>query len=271
MKAFRTATKVATYVFLAVASFVCVFPFIWMVFGSTMTSNEVSSGIIKLGSNLSANLTMLIEGEGYFESFLNSAYVAILTTALALIVSSLAAYGFEMYSSKRKEKLFGGLLLTMMIPFAALMIPLYKVVIFLNLNNTFLSLIMPAIATVFLVFFFRQSLKRFPREIIQSARIDGAGELRTFISIVMPSMKPTFAAAAILTFMTSWNNFLWPLITLSSNEMRTLPLKISSLGTSYTPEYGVILLSIVIATIPSVIVFFALQKHFVAGLTGAVK
>ena len=84
-------------------------------------------------------------------------------------------------------------------------------------------------------------------------------------------MKPTYAAAAILTFMTSWNNFLWPLITLSSNDNQTLPLKISTLSSSYTPNYGVILLAIVIATLPSILVFFALQKHFVAGLTGAVK
>lgn len=271
MKPLRILSRVFTYVFLSVAAFVCVFPFIWMVLGSTMSSNEVSAGIIKLGSNLLDNWNMLIVGEGYFEAFLNSTFVAVLTTILALAISSLAAYSFELFASKRKDKLFGALLLTMMVPFAALMIPLYKVVIFLNLNNTHMSLVLPAVATVFLIFFFRQSLKSFPREIIQSARIDGASELRTFVSIVVPSMKPTFAAAAILTFMTSWNNFLWPLITLSSNEMRTLPLKISSLGTSYTPEYGVILLSIVIATIPSVIVFFALQKHFVAGLTGAVK
>ncbi len=260
-----------TYMFLSIVSFICVFPFYWMLAGGTSTSNEVSSGNISIGSNLVENYRILVEQSDYLRAFGNSAFVAILTTILALFISSLAAYGFEIFKSKRKSKVYGVLLLTMMVPFAALMIPLYKVVIYLELSNKLISVVLPAVATVFLIFFFKQSFIKFPREIIQSARIDGANEFRIFRSIVFPAMKPTYAAAAILTFTASWNNFLWPLITLSSNELQTLPLKISILSSSYTPHYGVILLSIVIATLPSIIVFFSLQKYFVAGLTGAVK
>jgi len=259
------------YIFLSIISFICVFPFFWMFFGSTMTSNQVSSGTITLGSNLADNFSVLLEQTEYLRAFGNSAIAAIVTTILALFISSLAAYGFEIFKTNIKDRLFTVLLLTMMVPFAALMIPLYKVVIFFSLNNSLVSVILPAVATVFLIFFFKQSFCSFPREIIQSARVDGASEFRIFLSIVFPSMKPTYAAAAILTFMASWNNFLWPLITLSSNANHTLPLKISTLSSSYTPNFGVILLSIVIATLPSIIVFFSLQKHFVAGLTGAVK
>jgi len=267
----KIVQRAIIYIFLAVVSFICVFPFLWMFFGATMTSNEVSSGVIKFGSSLLDNYNTLLDTTDYFQAFITSTIAAVFTTVLALFISSLAAYSFEIFKSKFKDKIFGALLLTMMVPFAALMIPLYKVVIFLNLSDTVTSLILPYVATVFLIFFFKQSFIKFPREIIQSARIDGANEFRIFTSIVAPSMKPTYAAAAILTFMTSWNNFLWPLITVSSSENQTLPLKISTLGTAYIPEYGVILLAIVIATLPSIIVFFALQRHFVAGLTGAVK
>ncbi len=271
IKFLRGLKQTPVYLILVIVSFVCVFPFIWMFFGATMTSNEVSSGVIKLGSNLGENFQVLFDQSDFLRAFINSAIAAVITTMLALLISSIAAYGFEIFSTKIKDRIFSVLLLTMMVPFAALMLPLYKVIIALGISNSLVSIVLPAVATVFLIFFFKQSFTSFPREIIQSARIDGAGELRIFISIVMPSMKPTYAAAAILTFMTSWNNFLWPLITLSSNDKQTLPLKISTLSSSYTPNFGVILLAIVIATLPSIVVFFSLQRHFVAGLTGAVK
>jgi len=242
-----------------------------MFFGSTMSSNQISAGKIIISNHFIENFKVLLDQTNYFRSFLNSTIAAVVTTFLALFVSSLAAYSFEMFRSKVKNKLFAGLLLTMMVPFAALMIPLYKIVIFLDLSDSLASLIVPSIATVFLIFFFKQSFVKYPREIIQSARVDGANEFRIFVSIVFPSMKPSYAAAAILTFMTSWNNFLWPLITLSSASHQTLPLKISFLSSSYTPNFGVIMLSIVFATLPSIVIFFSLQKHFVAGLTGAVK
>jgi len=268
----RKVTKmIFSYIILGIVSFICVFPFYWMFAGSTQTSNAIISGNISVGSNIIENLKTLFQQSDYLRAFGNSAFAAILTTVLALTISSLAAYGFEIFSSKFKNKLYNVLLLTMMIPFAALMIPLYKVIIALDLNNKLISVVLPSVATVFLIFFFKQSFIKFPRELIQSARVDGANEFRIFRSIVFPVMKPTYAAAAILTFTASWNNFLWPLITLSSNDIQTLPLKISTLSSSYTPDYGVILLSIVVATLPSIVVFFSLQKHFVAGLTGAIK
>jgi lactose/L-arabinose transport system permease protein len=236
-----------------------------------MLSGDITSGKIIIGSNLIENYKILLEQSDYIRAFGNSAVAAVSTTILALFISSIAAYGFEIFSTKLKNRIFKVLLLTMMVPFAALMLPLYKVIIMFGLNNSLISIVLPVISTMFLIFFFRQSFISFPREIIQAARIDGANEFKIFISIVFPSMKPTYAAAAILTFMTSWNNFLWPLITLSSNDVQTLPLKISTLSSSYTPDFGVILLSIVIATLPSIIVFFSLQKYFVAGITGAVK
>ncbi|MNV60915.1 Lactose transport system permease protein LacG [compost metagenome] len=164
-----------------------------------------------------------------------------------------------------------------MIPFAALMIPLYR--IFANISNTIpvlgidtmAAVMLPTITTAFLIFFFRQNSKMFPKEMVEAGRMDGLSELGIFFKIYLPTMKTTYAAAGIITFMSSWNNYLWPLIVLQSPQQRTIPLLISILGSGYSPDYGLIMLAIVIATLPTALVFFLMQKHFVAGMVGSVK
>ena len=133
------------------------------------------------------------------------------------------------------------------------------------------SAFIPYLSTAFLIFFFRQNTKMFPKELLEAARIDGLSELGCFFRIYVPTMKTTYAAAGIITFMSSWNNYLWPLIVLQSPENQTISLLISNLGSSYSPNFGVIMLAIIIATIPTAAVFFFLQKHFVAGMVGSIK
>ncbi|MBO1913022.1 carbohydrate ABC transporter permease, partial [Microvirga sp. 3-52] len=140
------------------------------------------------------------------------------------------------------------------IPFAALMVPLYRmfgsistVAPFIGMD-TLVAVMLPTLTTAFLIFFFRQNTKMFSKELIEAGRIDGLSELGIFFRIYMPTMKTTYAAAAIITFMNSWNNYLWPLVVLQSPEKQTIPLLISNLGSSYSPDYGVIMLTIVIAT-----------------------
>ena len=137
--------------------------------------------------------------------------------------------------------------------------------------NTQGSVIIIAIATAFLIFFFKQNTKTFPKELIEASRIDGLGEFAIFTRIYMPTMKSTYAAAIVVTFMSSWNNYLWPLIALQSEEKRTLPLIISAMGSSYTPDYGMMMTAVVLATLPTALIFFLMQKQFVAGMTGSVK
>lgn len=151
------------------------------------------------------------------------------------------------------------------------MIPLFKLIVKLNLLNTHTGVIITGVASVFLIFLFRQNFKSFPKEVIQAARVDGAGELKIFYSIVMPSMKSTYAAAAIFAFMTSWNNYLWPLIILQTDKQKTMQLLLSTMASAYVPQWGVLMVAIVITTLPMIILFFALQKHFVQGMTGSVK
>ena len=268
------------YIILSVLAIVSIFPFFWMVVASTNKSVDVTKGTLVPGTYLLENLRHLLESDlQYLSAFKNSIVIAVVTTALAMVVSSAAGYAFEVFKSKGRDRVFSIVLLSMMVPFAALMVPLFRlfskfnkipVLKWIGLNTTG-SVVIIAIATAFLIFFFRQNTKTFPKELIEAARIDGVGEFGIFTKIYMPTMKSTYAAAVVVTFMTSWNNYLWPLIALQSEDKRTLPLVISALGASYTPDYGMMMTAVVIATLPTALIFFLMQKQFVAGMTGSVK
>ncbi|PTO38262.1 lactose ABC transporter permease [Enterococcus mundtii] len=264
------------YTSLVIVSFISIFPFVWMILGMTNTAVDISSGKLMIGENLVINFQNLFSNDlNFSRSLLNSAMIAVVTTIFALLISSMAGYGFEIYKSKRKEVVFNILLLSMMVPFAALMIPLYRM--FSQLNgtilgiNSFLVVILPSVSTAFLIFFFRQNAKSFPKDLVEAARLDGLKELSIFFRVYLPTAKNTYAAAAIITFMSSWNNYLWPLVALQSPDKRTVPLVLSAMGASYTPDYGMIMSGLVIATLPTALVFFILQKQFVQGMIGSVK
>jgi lactose/L-arabinose transport system permease protein len=163
------------------------------------------------------------------------------------------------------------LLLSMMVPFASVMIPLFRMFSIMRLLDTTLGFILPSISTAFLIFFFRQNTMSFPHEIVQAARVDGMGEFGIYVKIYLPVMAPTLAAAAIVTFMNNWNSYLWPLIIMQSQESRTMPLLITGLTAGYTTDYGILMLAVSICTLPTVILFFTQQKRFVAGILGSVK
>jgi lactose/L-arabinose transport system permease protein len=270
---------IVKYIFLSVTALISIFPFFWMIISATNKSVDVTRGKLSPGSEFIVNLDNLLKSNlGFINCLGNSAKIAIISTILALLVSSIAGYGFEIFRTPARDRLFNILLLSMMVPFSALMIPLFK--FFAALKNTPLSfmgldtiwaIILPSICTAFLVFFFRQNTKSFPKEILEAARIDGLGEVGIFFRIFAPTMKTTYAAAAIITFMSNWNNFMWPLISLQTPNKRTIPLILSTMNFSYTPDYGMIMIAIVIATLPTAFVFFIMQKHFVAGMTGSIK
>ncbi|MFF2091435.1 carbohydrate ABC transporter permease [Paenibacillus sp. NPDC058174] len=269
--------KFFTYLFLSVAAVISIFPFLWMISSATNKSVDVTKGKLMPGAFLGENLKKVLDTIDIGPALWNSAKISVTTTIIALLIASLAGYGFEIFRSKAKDRIFSILLLSMMIPFAAIMVPLYrmfggisKVIPAIGID-TMTAVILPSVTTAFLIFFFRQNTKMFPKDMLEAGRIDGLNELGIFFRIYVPTMKTTYAAAAIITFMSSWNNYLWPLVVLQSPEKRTIPLLISNLGSSYAPDYGVIMLVILIATLPTAIVFFLMQKHFVAGMTGSVK
>jgi lactose/L-arabinose transport system permease protein len=141
----------------------------------------------------------------------------------------------------------------------------------LGLINTYAAIILPGIASIFIIFYFRQATKAFPSELRDAARIDGLSEWQIFLHVYLPVMRPTYAAAMIIVFMANWNSYLWPLIVLQTNDMKTITLAVSTLNTAYTPDFGVIMVGAVIATLPTLFVFFVLQRRFVEGMLGAVK
>lgn len=271
--------NVIKYIFLIILSVISIFPFLWMIICATNDAVDVNRGTMAFGTSLIQNLKNLFAADkGFVHSLINSAIISVITTILALFVSSAAGYGFEMFRTKRRDRVFNLLLLSMMIPFATLMIPLFRIfgklsdsgLSFMGLN-TFAAVIIPSVSTAFLIFFFRQNTKSFPKDIIEAARIDGLSEIKIFFQMYVPVMKSSYAAAAIITFMNSWNNYLWPLVALQSPDKKTVPLILSTMGSSYTPDYGMIMAGIVIATLPTALIFFLMQKQFVQGMIGSVK
>ncbi|MER2131983.1 MAG: carbohydrate ABC transporter permease [Carnobacterium inhibens] len=260
------------YTFLILCSFVSIFPFYWMIAGATNTSNQIAEGKLSIGSNLLKNLSDLLEGYNIPLIMWNSLKVSLITAVLSLIVTSMAAFGFEKFTTRKSEIIYSILLLFMMIPFATLVIPLFKMMAGLDLINQHLAIILPSISNIFLIFFFRQSFKSFPDDIIDSGRVEGAGNYKIFFKLVFPMMKSAYAAAAIYSFMNAWNSYLLPLIILQTEDKYTMTLLISGLSSaSYVANYGVQMVAITIATMPTLVLFLIMQKSFVAGMTGSLK
>lgn len=262
---------IPSYIFLIVVSFLSVFPFYWMISAATNNTVDVARGKLTFGNQAVVNFQNLIAGQNLGRALGNSFKYAIVQTILALLVCSIAGYGFELYHDKAKDKLFGVLLLSMMVPQVATMIPLFKMISKAHLLNSVWGFILPAISTVFLIMMFRQNSRNFPLDIMEAARIDGLSEFGIFFKMYMPVMKATYAAAAVITFMNAWNAYLWPKVVMTTNESQTMPMLIANLAAGYTTDYGMLMMGVLFCSIPTMVVFFVLQKQFAEGITGAVK
>ena len=262
---------IPSYIFLIIVSFFSVFPFYWMISAATNNTIDVARGRLLFGTEALTNYNNLLANTSLYRSLGNSFKYSIAQTILALFICSLAGYGFEIYHDKAKDKLFGVLLLSMMVPQIATMIPLFKMISKAHLVNTVWGFILPAISTVFLIMMFRQNSRNFPIDILEAARIDGLTEFAIFFRMYMPVMKATYAAAAVITFMNAWNAYLWPKVILNTNEAQTMPMLIANISSGYTTDYGMLMMGVLFCSIPTMVVFFILQKQFAEGITGAVK
>jgi len=267
----RRLHRIMVYTLLSIAAFVSVFPFLWLILGATNISPDILSGKATPGHALFDNIVKLTQQVDLVQLFYNSTKIAVIATALTLVVASLSGYAFEIFRSKLSDRIFAGLLAMLSIPFAALMIPLFIIMAKLHLINTHTAIIIPTVASIFMIFYFRQATKSFPTELRDAARVDGLKEWQIFFYIYVPVMRSTYAAATIIIFMANWNNYLWPLIVLQTNETKTLTLAVASLLTAYTPDFGVVMVATTMATLPTLIIFFTLQRQFVQGLLGSVK
>lgn len=267
----RKAFKVTKYTFLFLGALFSLFPLLWMLVSATNKSVDVITGRLLPGTYFGENLRVLLANTNLPRALWNSLRNATVATLASLIVCSLAGYGFEIYHDRKKDVLMSILLLSMMVPFAAIMIPLFIMFGRLNLLNTTTAFILPTVSTAFLIFLFRQSTRSFPMEIVEAARIEGLGELGIFLRMYVPIMKSTFAAAAVITFMNAWNSYLWPLIIMQAEESKTMPLLISSLIAGYTIDYGVLMLAVTLSILPTIVIFLLLQKYFAEGILSSIR
>jgi lactose/L-arabinose transport system permease protein len=271
LRAKKRVKSAGQYIFLIVVSLLSVFPLYYMACAATNKSVDVIRGRLIPGTYLVENMKNLIASQNIGGAMINSFKYAIVCTFASLVICSLAGYGFEIYHDKGKDIIFTIILLAMMVPFAATMIPLFQMFSKANLLNTTLGFILPSISTPFLIMMFRQSARSFPHDLIEAARIDGVSEVGIFFKMFFPTMKSTYAAAMTITFMNAWNNYLWPKVIMSDNESITMPMLIANLTGGYFTDYGSLMLGVLLCTIPTVVIFFLLQNSFANGITGAVK
>ncbi|CAM3686424.1 carbohydrate ABC transporter permease [Marinicrinis lubricantis] len=273
----NTIAKFSLTVLFAILCILVLIPF----YAIALASFKPGKELIRQGLNLSFDLSVmsfdnfvfLFTGDhSYFLWFTNSILLTVVQVALTLIVSATVAYGFAAYEFKGKNFLFICVLLIMMVPFEILLLPLYTLTFNLGLMNTYSAIILPGIANAATIFFFRQYLRGVPKEIIAAGRVDGANEYGIYIRLILPLMKPAFAAMGILNGMNSWNNILWPFMVISDSDKYTLPIGLKTLLTPYGNNYDLLIVGSFFSIVPILILFFAFQKYFIDGMTaGSVK
>lgn len=273
----RLALQVLIFVLFAILSVIILIPFYILVISSFKPGND----LIRYGINLKLefdkmsldNFIFLFTGQHqYFTWFFNSLFLTAVSVIVTLFVCAAVGYGFAMYDFKGKNFLFICVLFVMMVPFEILMVPMYSQIIDMGLIDTYTGIILPGITSASTVFFFRQYLLGIPKDLISAGRIDGASEYGIFFRIIIPIMKPAFAAMAILNTMGAWNNLLWPLLVLKTDTKFTLPIGLNTLLTPYGNNYDLLIVGSFFSVIPVLIIFLCFQKYFVDGMTaGAVK
>lgn len=263
------------YAFLLLCAFLSVFPFIWSAILSTRTRSEIFSSelSLQLGNALFENYESLIDTLPFWNSMFNSIYVSGLGTVVSILFCSMGGYAFAVYQFRGKGAIFGTMVASMMVPPILGLIPYYMIIQYLGLLNTRLALWLPFTATPFAIFLVRQYvIASIPRELIESARIDGAGEFSIYFRIALPLMKPVLGTVAIVQFVFFWNNFLAPLIVTSSQDMYVVTLALRTVqGLPNTP-WGAVMLGTTISIMPIVTFYLFASRQMIAGLTsGAVK
>ncbi len=249
-------------------------PLLWMLSVSFMPTGEASSfppPLLPSHTTLD-NYHALFGRTGMARNFANSLLVSGAITLGSLLVNTLAGYAFAKLRFAGRERVFQVLLAALVIPAQVAMLPLFLLMKQLGLVNTFGGVILPALAGVFGIFLVRQYARSIPDELLEAARIDGAGEWRIFFQIVLPMLKPVLVTLAIFTFMAAWNDFMWPLIVLTDQEQYTLPVALASLSREHIMDVEMMMAGAVVTVIPVLLLFLLLQRYYIQGLLlGSVK
>jgi multiple sugar transport system permease protein len=255
------------HLILAGLAALAVLPLFWSIFASfkaykeLVTSHDFFPHVWTL-----ANYVEILTKDGFNFAIVNSMVVSTLVTFSTLMTSTAVGYVFAKYSFPGRDKLFMVLLSTLMLPFAVVLVPLYVMIVSLNMTNELSGVIVVALWSTFGMFMMRQFMQSIPSELIDAARIDGAGEWRIFLSLVLPLSTAPMGALAVFTFLGSWDNYLWPLIVLSSPEKQTLPILLAGLRSLYWTRYDMWTAGSMLTIIPVMILYIFASKYFIRGV-----
>ena len=266
--------KIFLYIILGIGAFISLFPFYWMVISSFKPREDMFKFPPDLfPSRFSINSFVdLLTTTDFSRNLLNSVVVAVAYTLLSVFLCSLCGYAFAKLRFPGKRFLFGVVIATMSLPFEVTLVPLFNTMAKIGWVNTYWGVIIPFAASAWGVFLMRQALLDIPDDLIDAARIDGASEFQIYYKLIVPVAKPALGALATLQFLASWNDYVWPLIILTENKMLTVPVALALFKSGYFADYASITAGAFLASLPIIIVFFALQRYFVKGaLFGSVK
>lgn len=271
----EAGVRVPIYVLLLLAASLALIPFAWL-FTATLKNSDDIFAYTFLPPSLSrltlANFRELLTTVPFARYLLNSVFITCTIVVVQLFLSSMAGFALAKYEFKGKKAIFLLMLSTLMIPAQVTMAPAYELLYRMGLVDTYAGLIIPGAVNVFGIFLFERALRQVPDELIHAARIDGCTEFRIYWSVVMPVARPMIGAFCLIAFMGSWNSFLWPQIMLHTNTRFTLPIALNQMIGIYSQQYGMLMAGTFLSVLPVVILFFLLQREFIAGLTaGAVK
>lgn len=265
----RNGGQILLYILLGLGCLITLLPFIWMLLGSLKPAAEiiqVPPTFFPENPTFNSYTTILTDPRvplGRF--FFNSTFVAVAVVVLTLFTSSLAGYIFAKYNFPGKNIVFLLILSTIMIPFPVLMIPSYLLLVEMGLLDSLWALILPAAVSAFGIFLMRQFMEDVPDELLDAARIDGASEFMIYLRVALPQVGPALAALGIITFMGQWNNYLWPLVVITSTENRTLPIMLTWYNGMNYQRYDLVMAASVLVVIPILIVYVLFQKWIVQG------
>jgi len=251
---------------IACGAIVVFFPFFWMAITSLKTAPEIQRVPLQIAPDHWLNLANYVEvfkRENFLRYLLNSALVASIAAVSSVVVSSLAGFGFAKYHFPGRDVFFLAIVGILMVPFQSVVVPLYVWMNRLGLLDTYAGIVAPDLVSVFGVFLMRQSIEMIPNDYIDAARMDGSSELRIFFEVILPSVKPAIATLLIIKFMWSWNEFFWPMVVISSPQMKVVTMGLMSFTNMYFIEYNLLTAAAVISILPILVIFVTLQRWVV--------
>ncbi len=270
----RPLASLTVNVALAGATLVTLFPLAWMVSASLMRPGEASTyppPMLPHAATI-ANYRLLFAEHGVLRQVANSLLISLLATALSLTFNLSAGYAFAKLRFRGRERVFRLMMGALIIPAQVTMMPLFLMLKHMGLVNSYAGALVPWLASVFGIYLVRQYALTIPDELLEAARMDGAGELRIFASVVLPLLKPIVVTLAVLTFLGSWNDFMWPLIVLTDHAVQTLPVALAALSREHVQDVELMMAGAVITVLPVLLLFLALQRYYMRGLlVGSVK